>query len=63
MKKRGRFTEIELPDAPLRHAGHLFGKEEPVADDGFTYHAKNRFEARYLIYAQQAGHPTRWMTP
>ncbi len=54
--KRGQFVEVRLPNAPLRHTGHLFGKEELVAEGGFTYLAKNRFEASYLLYAQQAGH-------
>lgn len=52
---QGQFTEVALPQAPLRYAGHMFGREEVVAEDGFHYQARTKHEAKYLIYAQAAG--------
>ena len=53
--RQGAFTEIALPQASLRHAGHMFGREEVTADDGFQHQARTPQEAKYLIYAQAAG--------
>ena len=53
--RQGQFTEVALPQAPLRYAGHMFGREEVVAEDGFHYQARSKHEAKYLIYAQAAG--------
>ena len=53
--RQGQFTEIELPKVPLRYAGHMFGREEVVAEGGFQYQAHSRAEAKYLLYAQAAG--------
>ena len=53
--RQGQFTEVALPQAPLRYAGHMFGREEVVAEDGFHHQARSKAEAKYLIYAQAAG--------
>jgi len=53
--RRGQFTEVALPQAPLRYAGHMFGREEVVAEGGFHHQARSKAEAKYLIYAQAAG--------
>jgi len=53
--RQGAFTEVALPPAPLRYAGHMFGREEVVAEGGFHYQARSKAEAKYLIYAQAAG--------
>ena len=53
--RQGAFTVVPLPRAPLRYAGHLFGREEVVADGGFQYQAHSKAEAKYLLYAQAAG--------
>jgi len=53
--RRGQFTEAALPQAPLRYAGHMFGREEVVAEGGFHHQARSKAEAKYLIYAQAAG--------
>ncbi len=53
--KRGSFREIPLPAQPLRHVGHLWGKEELTTADGETLHVANKFEARYVLYAQANG--------
>ncbi|MGA9347184.1 MAG: N-6 DNA methylase [Anaerolineae bacterium] len=53
--RQGEFTEVTLPQAPLRYAGHMFGREEVVAEGGFHYQARSKHEAKYLIYAQAAG--------
>jgi len=53
--RQGQFTEVTLPQSPLRYAGHMFGREEVVAEDGFQYQARTKHEAKYLIYAQAAG--------
>ena len=53
--RRGQFTEVALPQSPLRYAGHMFGREEVVADGGFQYQAHSKAEAKYLICAQAAG--------
>lgn len=55
--KRGSFREIPLPAQPLRHAGHLWGKEELTTADGEVLHVANKFEARYVLYAQANGQP------
>lgn len=51
----GQFREIPLPDSPLSHKGHLFGREELAAEDGQTLQVANKFEARYLLFAQASG--------
>jgi len=53
--RRGQFTEVTLPQTILRYAGHMFGREEVVAEGGFHYQARSKAEAKYLIYAQAAG--------
>jgi len=53
--RQGEFTEVSLPQAPLRYAGHMFGREEVVAEGGFHYQARTKHDAKYLIYAQAAG--------
>lgn len=53
--RQGEFTEVTLPQAPLCYAGHMFGREEVVAEGGFHYQARSKHEAKYLIYAQAAG--------
>ncbi len=53
--RRGSFREIPLPAQPLRHVGHLWGKEELTTADGETLHVANKFEARYVLYAQANG--------
>jgi hypothetical protein len=55
--KRGSFRELPLPAQPLRHAGHLWGKEELTTADGAVLHVANKFEARYVLYAQANGQP------
>jgi len=51
----GKFREIHLPSSPLRYKGHLLGKEELAADDGEVLHIANKFEARYVLFAQASG--------
>jgi hypothetical protein len=53
--RQGQFTEVALPQTPLRYAGPMFGREEVVAEGGFHYQAHSKAEAKYLIYAQVAG--------
>ena len=53
--RQGEFTEVPLPQTPLRYTGHMFGREEVAADGGFHYQARSKQEAKYLIYAQAAG--------
>ncbi len=53
--RQGQFTEVTLPQTPLRYAGPMFGREEVVAEGGFHYQAHSKAEAKYLIYAQAAG--------
>ena len=53
--KQGGFREITLPVQPLRHAGHLWGREELTTADGEVLHVANKFEARYVLYAQANG--------
>jgi methylase of polypeptide subunit release factors len=52
----GGFREIPLPPVPLRYAGPHFGKEQLVTDDRDTITVANKFEVRYLLFAQAAGH-------
>lgn len=49
------FREIPLPAAPLRYVGPHFGKEQLVTDEGETLTVANKFEVRYLLFAQAAG--------
>ena len=44
-----------MSQPPLRYAGHMFGREEVVAESGFHYQACSKLEAKYLIYAQAVG--------
>lgn len=53
--RAGGFREIPLPSMPLRYVGPHFGKEQLVTDDGDTITVANRFEVRYLLFAQAAG--------
>ena len=53
--EQGGFREIILPVQPLRHAGHLLGREELTTADGEVLHVANKFEARYVLYAQANG--------
>ena len=53
--EQGGFREIILPVQPLRHAGHLWGREELTTADGEVLHVANKFEARYVLYAQANG--------
>lgn len=53
--RRGSFREIPLPDKPLRYRGHFFGGEELSADDSEIVKVANKFEARYVLYAQVNG--------
>lgn len=55
--RSGEFREISLPTSPLRHKGHWMGKEELATEDGETLHASNKFEMRYILYAQGNGQP------
>jgi len=47
------FSEISVPGDPLRldTLGPLFPKV--ISDKGYSYEAKNEYEARYIIYAQK----------
>lgn len=54
--RRGTFREIPLPDKPLRHRGHFWGGEELSADGGEVLQVANKFEVRYVLYAQANGH-------
>jgi methylase of polypeptide subunit release factors len=53
----GDFWEIELPDSrlELEYKGHMMGKEELGASDGSVIQLANRFEARYVLFAQANG--------
>ncbi|MBE2233210.1 MAG: N-6 DNA methylase [Anaerolinea sp.] len=44
--------DIPLPEGTLRYRGHLLGQEELATDDGQTLHVANKFEVRYVLYAQ-----------
>jgi hypothetical protein len=55
--KQGGFREIPLPHKPLRHRGHFFGGEELSAEDGEILRVANKFEVRYVLYAQANGQP------
>lgn len=54
--RQGAFREIPLPGKPLRHRGHFWGGEELSADDGEVLQVANKFEVRYVLYAQANGH-------
>ncbi len=47
--------DILLPEGTLRYRGHLWGQEELATDDGQALHVANKFEARYVLYAQASG--------
>ncbi|MBC7250086.1 MAG: SAM-dependent DNA methyltransferase [Anaerolineae bacterium] len=53
--RTGVFREIPLPAAPLRYAGPHFGQEQLTTEDGQTLTVANKFEVRYLLFAQAAG--------
>jgi hypothetical protein len=53
--QQGSFRDIPLPALPLRHAGHLWGKEELTTADGEVLQVANKFEAHYVLYAQANG--------
>lgn len=53
--RAGGFREIPLPPAPLRYVGPHFGKEQLVTEEGETLTVANKFEVRYLLFAQAAG--------
>ena len=53
--RAGAFRDIPLSDSPLRYAGPHFGREELITDDGQTLTVANKFEARYVLFAQAAG--------
>jgi len=53
--RAGDFWEIPLPGAPLRYAGPHFGQEQLVTKDGQTLTVANKFEVRYLLFAQASG--------
>lgn len=52
---RKSLREIPLPEAPLRHSGSFFGKEELSSPDGHKIMLGNLYEARYVLYAQANG--------
>ena len=54
--RRSGFQEIPLPASPLRYVGPHFGQEELATDDGETLSVGNKFEMRYILFAQAAGH-------
>lgn len=47
--------QIRLPPSPLRYKGTFFGKEALTAEDGKDGEVSNKFEARYILYAQASG--------
>lgn len=49
------FREVELPDSPLRYVGPYFGEHQLITEDGQTLTVANKFEARYVLFAQAAG--------
>ncbi len=53
--RAGNFREVPLPGAPLRYVGPHFGQEQLTTEDGQTLTVANRFEVRYLLFAQAAG--------
>jgi type I restriction enzyme M protein len=53
--RTGKFREIPLPDSVLRHKGHWMGREDLATDDGHTLQVANRFEMRYVLFAQASG--------
>ena len=53
--RTGDFREIPLPSAPLRYAGPHFGQEQLITEDGQTLTVSNKFEVRYLLFAQASG--------
>jgi len=42
-------SSVTLAQAPLRHVGHMLGREELAADGGFQNQARSKAEAKYLI--------------
>jgi len=53
--RTGAFREIPLPGAPMRYAGPHFGQEQLLTEDGQTLTVDNKFEVRYLLFAQASG--------
>lgn len=51
----GAFRGIPLPEAPLRYVGPHFGKEQLTTADGEVLTLANKFEVRYVLFAQAAG--------
>jgi type I restriction enzyme M protein len=54
--RAGAFREISLPAGPLRYAGPHFGKQQLSTDAGELLTVTNKFEVRYVLFAQAAGH-------
>jgi methylase of polypeptide subunit release factors len=52
---RKNLREFPLPEAPLRHSGSFFGKEELSSPDGHKITLSNLFEVRYVLYVQANG--------
>ena len=53
--RAGDFREIPLPTTPMRYVGPHFGKEQLTTQDGQILTVVNKFEVRYLLFAQASG--------
>jgi hypothetical protein len=54
--REGDMQELILPDSPLSREHPSFGRIDLIADDGTVITVSNKFEARFVQYAQAAGH-------
>jgi type I restriction enzyme M protein len=52
---RSSLREIPLPENPVHHKGAFFGKEELSDESGTKIMLNNKFEVRYVLYAQANG--------
>jgi type I restriction enzyme M protein len=52
---RSSLYEIPLPEEPVHHKGAFFGKEELSDESGTKIMLNNKFEVRYVLYAQANG--------
>ena len=53
--RAGSFREIEMPKSRLEYKGHMMGREELGASDGWMIQLANKFEVRYVLFAQANG--------
>ena len=51
----GKFREISLPSSLLEYKGYMFGQEELITAAGEALQVANKFEVRYILFAQASG--------